>query len=298
MNWLLEPLHHEFLQRALLVCALVGFTNGFLSAYVVLRRMALLTDALAHTLFPGVVVGWMLFGLAPLGLLAGGLVAALLVALGGVLIGAGGRVKEEIAIGVLFTTVFALGLALVARAPGQIELGHYLFGNVLGVQDADLWTCYAISFAALATLITLQRPLLLMLLEPATAKSQGVPVGALGAVLVTVLVLCMLTALQAVGVILALSLLIAPAATVLLYSNDPRSLCWGGGALGALGACGGLLLSYWTDIPPGACIVLLLGSAFLISCIVSPRYGVASRWRTRRQHFHEASLARWGGGKS
>ncbi len=133
-----------------------------------------------------------------------------------------------------------------------------------------------------------------MLFEPSVARSQGVHVVALNYLLVTFLVLAMISSLQAVGVILALGLLVAPAATVYLFSDSCPALFWGGGIVGATGSCLGLLISYWLNIPAGACIVLLLGLTFFAAYICSPRYGVF-RHLFMRRHLHEESLLRWRG---
>jgi ABC-type Mn2+/Zn2+ transport system permease subunit len=292
MNWLLEPFHHEFMQRAFLACALIGFTNGFLSAFIVLRRLALMADALSHALLPGLAVGVMLFGLAPLSLFSGALVAALLVGLGAELISRSSRVKEETALAVLYTVAFSAGIVLLSFAPVRVDLHEYLFGNILGVSNADLWTTYGISFVTILTLVVLQRPLFLMLFDPSVAATQGVRVSLLNYVLITLLVLSMISSLQAVGVILALGLLVAPAATVYLLSDSCAALFWGGGVVGAFGSCAGLMISYWLNLPAGACIVLLLGLMFFAAFILSPRYGVLRRF-FNRGHLHKESLARW-----
>ena len=292
MNWLLEPFHHEFMQRALLGCALIGFTNGYLSAFIVLRRLALMADALSHSLLPGLAIGLLLFKVTPLSLFTGGLVAALLVALGSEIISRSSRIKEETALAVLYTLAFSAGIVLLSFAHVQVELEHYLFGNVLGLSNSDLWITYSISLIILPTLIAFQRPLLVMLFEPSVAKSQGINVLGFNYLLIVFLVLAMISSLQAVGVILALGLLVAPAATVYLFSDSCPALFWGGGVVGMLGSCGGLLISYWLNIPAGACIVLLLGLTFFAAYICSPRYGIFRKFFMRR-HLHEESLARW-----
>jgi ABC-type Mn2+/Zn2+ transport system permease subunit len=291
-TWLLEPFRHEFMQRALFGCALVGFTNGCLSTFIVLRRLALMADAMAHSLLPGLAVAILLFGLAPMGLFVGALVAALLVAAGTQLIARGSRVKEDTALGLLFACAFSLGIVLLSIAPVRVEVSHYLFGNILGLANSDLWIIYAISLLVLPALVALERPLFLMMFEPGIAASQGIRVGALNYFLVGALVLSMISSLQAVGVILALGMLIAPAATVYLFSDSFTTLFWGGGALGMATSCAGLMASYWLNLPSGACIVLLMGIVFLLSLLASPRYGILARW-FRQRHLHEASLARW-----
>jgi len=295
MNWLLEPFTHEFMQRALLGGAVIGFLNGFIGTFVVLRRMALMADSLSHSLLPGLAIGVMVFGLAPHGLFLGGLVAALLVALGAQLIARSSRLKEDTALAILYTMAFSLGLVLLTFVKTRVSLMHYLFGNILGLSNTDLWLSYGVALVAIPLLAALQRPLLLLLFEPAVARSQGVKVGALNVLLAVLLVLTMISSLQAVGVILMLGLLIAPAATVYLLCDSFPAMLWGGGAIGMVGAVLGLTLSYRiSNLPSGAAIVLALGVIFFAAYLFSPRYGVLRHLRQRR-HFHEESLARWPG---
>lgn len=293
MNWLLEPFREEFMQRALLGGALIGFTNGFLGAFVVLRRLALMADSLSHSLLPGLVIGVMIFGLAWEGLFFGALVAALFVALGAQLIARSSRLKEDTALGILYTVTFSIGLVLLTFVKVRVSLMHYLFGNILGLADSDLWISYAIALITVPSLAALQRPYLLTLFEPNVARSQGVRVGALNLLLVVLLVLTMISSLQAVGVILLLGLLLAPAATVYVLCDSFPAMLWGGGLIGMIGSVLGLLLSYHLpNLPSGAGIVLVLGAIFFAAYLFSPRYGILPRLLKRR-HFHEESLARW-----
>jgi ABC-type Mn2+/Zn2+ transport system permease subunit len=292
MNWLLEPFQFEFMQRALLGCMLMGFTNGFLSAFIVLRRMALLADALSHSLLPGLAIGAIFFGLAPLGLFSGALVAALLVVLGGLFLAQNSRLKEDTAVGALYIMAFALGIVLLKYSSVRVDLGHFLFGNILGLADADLWMMYGVSFFTIALLVAWQRPLLLVLFDATVAAAQGLPVRRLSYLLIGLTVLSMIASLQAVGVVLSLGLLILPAAAIYLWSDSFTWLAWGGGLLGLLGSVAGLFLSYWFNLPSGPAIVLVLGVVFLGSYLFSPRYGLFRRWHAPR-HLHHESLARW-----
>ena len=292
LRWLTEPFHYEFMQRALVGCVLVGFTNGFLSAFIVLRRLALLADALSHSLLPGLAIGAIFFGLAPLGLFSGAVVAALLVGIGGQLVARSSRLKDETAIGALYTVSFAVGIILLKYSSVPVDLTHFLFGNILGVSNSDLWIIYAVGALSAVSLVSFQRPLLLALFEPSVAASLGVPVARLNYLLITLIVLAMIASLQAVGVVLSVGLLVLPAATVYLLSDSYRALSWYGGLLGAAGACVGLLLSYWTDIPSGPAIVLVLGLVFVAALVFGPRYGVLARY-LRPGHRHGESLARW-----
>ena len=296
MNWLLEPFHHDFMLRAFMVCALIGFTSGFLSAVIVLRRLALMADALSHAVLPGVALGIILFGLTSASLFSGALVSALLVGLGAELISRNSRIKEETALAILYTMALAGGIVLLRFSPVRVDLEHYLIGNLLGVSSSDIWTIYSISALTIAILVLLQRPLFLILFDQSVAATQGVNVARLNYVLITLLVLSMISSLKAVGVILALGLLVAPAATVYMLSDSCAALFWGGGVVGLIGSCAGLWLSYWFDLPPGACIVLLLGLLFCLAYAFSPKYGLIRRF-IKRGHLHKESLARWAPGE-
>ncbi len=292
MNWITEPFSYEFMQRALLACVLVGFTNGFLGAYVVVRRLALMADALSHSLLPGLALAAIVVGLSPAGLLFGGLLAAVFVVLGGHLISRSSRVKEETAIAALYIVAFALGIAIIKYGGVKVSLDHFLFGNILGVGNTDLWTSYVITCVVLLVLVAFQRSLFLAIFEASVAKTLGIRVGWLLGVLIFLIVLAMVSSLQAVGVLLSLGLLILPAATVYLLSDRFGVMLWGGAALGVAGAVVGLLVSFWANIPSGPAIVLILGIVFLSAYLFSPKYGVLSRF-LRRRHLHEESLERW-----
>ena len=292
MSWLLEPFQYEFMHRALLACVLVGFTNGFLGAFVVVRRLALMADALSHSLLPGLALAAIVVGLSPAGLLLGGLLAAAFVALGGHLISRSSRVKEETAIAALYIVAFAIGIAIIKYANVKVSLDHFLFGNILGVGDSDLWTSYGITCVALVLLVAFQRSLLLTIFEASVARTLGIPTGILLGMLILLIVLAMVSSLQAVGVLLSLGLLILPAATIYLLSDSFDTMVWGGAALGTCGAVAGLMLSFWANIPSGPAIVLILGAVFLGAYLFGPRYGVLTR-ALKRRHLHEESLERW-----
>lgn len=292
MSFLLEPFDYEFMRRALAACVIIGFTNGFIGSFVVLRRLALMADALSHSLLPGLAIAAIVIGINPVGLLLGGLLAAIFVALGGHIIARSSRIKDETAIAALYIIAFGTGIALIKYARVRISLDHFLFGNILGVADSDLWLSYAVAICVLIPLAILQRPLLVALFEPSVAQTQGIRVGLLLGVLIVLIVLTMVASLQAVGVLLTLGLLILPAATIYLLSDSYALMSWGGGLLGMTGAVVGLLLSYWTNVPSGPMIVLVLGAAFVAAYLLSPRYGVLAR-HLQPKHLHDESLRRW-----
>ena len=291
---LTEPFGYAFMQRALLSCALTGFTNGFLGTFIILRRQALLADALSHSLLPGLAVAALLVGLSPGGLLLGGLVAALLVALGGEFMARNSRLKDETAVASLYILALALGIVLIRFARFKVDLSHFLFGNILGVGNGDLWISYGAAFLTLTTLVLFQRPLLLTLFDATVARASGIRVGWIETGLLTLTVLGLVASLQAVGVLLSLGLLILPAATAYLLTDSFTRMLWGGAFLGLVSSGGGLLISFFANIPSGPCIVLVMALLMGLAYLFSPRYGVLTRV-FRGSHFHEESLDRWEG---
>jgi ABC-type Mn2+/Zn2+ transport system permease subunit len=291
LDSLFQTLQETQIQRALFGAVLIGFTNGILSVFIVIRRLSLMADAISHSLLPGLAIALILFGASPSSLFVGAIVAAALVAFGTQIISNSSRIKEDTALGLLFACAFSLGQALLRFSPVHVAISDYLFGNILGMSNADLILIYSICWFLLPALVLLQRPLLLMLFEPSVAATQGVPVGALKYVLMGILVLAMTSSLQAVGIILALGTLIGPAATVYLFVDSFSALFWLSGLIGAVGAALGLFVSALTDLPAGACIVLVLSFFFFVAYVFSPKYGLLRKLGKR--HLHEQSLARW-----
>ena len=292
MNWLTEPFRHEFMQRALFGCALIGFTNGVLSAFIVLRRLALMADAMAHSLLPGVAIAIILFGLAPGNLFFGGLVAALLVGLGVQIISGSSRIKEDTSLGLLFACSFSLGLVLLSFSPSQVNVTHYLFGNILGLSDGDLWIIYLISFIVLPLLVMFQRPLLLLMFEPSVAASQGVLVRPLTYMLMGLLVLSMISSLasrwrgsrawnadRSCRDNLSLLRFIRRDVLGRRYSRHARLVH-------------GIVRFLLAQSSIGRLHRSRARRHFFAAYLFSPKYGVLSKF-LRRRHLHEESLARW-----
>jgi ABC-type Mn2+/Zn2+ transport system permease subunit len=294
MSFFTELWSQEFMRRALFGSVLIGMTNGLLGAFIILRRMSLMADALSHSMLPGLALGMLFFGLNPGGLFLGGQVAALFVALGAMLIARTSRLKEDTTLAILYTFAFAVGILIIGFLPSpKPDLKHYLFGDVLGMDNADLWTSYGVALAVIPGIVLFLRPLLLTIFDAAVARSQGVRVGLCQTILVVGIVLTMVSSARALGVILMLGLLVTPAATMYLLTDNFNRMMWGGGLLGAVAAVIGLILSYRVDsIPSGAAIVLVLFVFFLLALIGGPRYGLLVRLR-RTRHFHKESLERW-----
>lgn len=275
-------LSDPFFQRALLAAVLIGFTNGCFSGFVVLKRTALSVSALSHTMLPGIALAILLTGaLTQANAFIGALAAALLVGLGSVVVSRNSRVAQGTALAILYTTAFALGVAVLRYLSTAAELEEWLFGDIMGVSDSDLWMSFAIACLVLLSASIFFRPLLLTLFESNVAAAQGVPVRSMNYLFFLLLILALVASLQAVGCVLSVGLLVAPAATVSLLTNRTNLLFWGGGAIGALGSVGALCLAWYTGIPAGPAIVLVLGSLFLLAFLLSPRYGLIARLPTK-----------------
>jgi manganese/iron transport system permease protein/iron/zinc/copper transport system permease protein len=277
-----ELLSNPFYQRALAAAAFIGFTNGFFSGFVVLRRDALSVSALSHTMLPGIALGILATGaLTQWNAFAGALFAALLVGLGSVAVSRGNRIAQGTALAVLYTASFAVGVAVLPLLKTRQQLEDWLFGNIVAVGNADLAIAFATGVIILLTTSLLMRPILLTLFESNVAAAQGVPVRLMQYLLFGLLVLSLVSSLQAVGCVLSVGLLVTPAATVALLTDRTSALFWGGGAIGAIGSAGAVLLSASVGISPGPAIVILLGLLFVAAYLFSPRYGLLFTRRHR-----------------
>jgi len=275
MAMVLELLSSPFYQRALATAGFIGFANGFFSGFVILRRDALSVSALSHTMLPGIALGIFLTGaLSQWNAFLGALFAALLVGLGSVAVSRGNRVSQGTSLAVLYTASFAAGIALLPKLDTRQELEHWLFGDIIAVGNADIWIAFAIGAVTLLITNLLMRPILLTLFEPNVAAAQGVNVRFIQYLIFGLLVLSLVSSLQAVGCVLSVGLLVTPAATVSLLTDRTSALFWGGGLVGGIGSIAAVLLSGPLGISPGPAIVIVLGVLFVLAYLFSPKYGL------------------------
>ncbi len=272
-DFLAEPIA----RRALLACLMIGFANGFVSAFVVLRKSALKIGTLSHALLPGIALAVLMVGLTQWSALAGAVFAAMIVGLGSIFLSRTSRLDQDTSMGILYTTAFAGGYLILTQLNVRQKLDEWLFGSIVGMADSDLWIAFGISVVAVLALTALQRPLLIYLFEPNIAASLGVPVRFLNYATFGITILVLISSLQAVGCILSVGLMVAPAATVYLLTNNARTLFWGGGIIGGLGSVAAFFISYPLGWSVSSTIILVLGSLFLLAYIFSPRYGLFSR---------------------
>ena len=277
LDWLTEPLQHPFNQRAILAALLIGLTNGYASAFVVLKKSALKVGSLSHALLPGIAVAVWVAGLHEWSAFLGALFAALFIGLGSLAVSRSSRLDQDSSLAILYTAAFSGGIILLRRLRVTQQIDEWLFGNIMGLRDGDLWTTFWISCAALSLLTALHRPLLMTLFDAEVAATLGVPVRALNYLLLAVLIVVLIASLQAVGCMLALGLLVTPAATIYLLTDSTNTLFWGGSLLGGLASAAAVLIGWHLNLEQGPTIVLVLGSVFLVAFLFSPKYGLLKK---------------------
>jgi manganese transport system permease protein len=287
MQALTDLLSYPQMQRSLLAGLIFGFTNGYFSACVVLKRGALVAGSLSHALLPGIVLGVLVAGgLTAWSSFLGALFAALIVVLASLAVSRISRLDHGTVMAVIFTIAFAVGLILFGSLPAgvrsTVRLEDYLIGDLLVLDATDVWVAFIVGMLTVGLCTAWQRTILLTLFEPSVAAAQGIPVRVINAMIMALLVLVMVSSLRAMGCMLSLGLVVAPGATVFLFTNNIRAMFWGGGVLGALSAVGGMIIADQTNITAGAAITGLLGAAFLLALILSPKSGF--RWSRRPAH--------------
>ncbi|ASU58664.1 MULTISPECIES: metal ABC transporter permease [Nocardiopsis] len=277
-EWFTVPLGFDFVRRALLVSVVAGVACAVLSCWMTLVGWSLMGDAVSHAVLPGVVLSY-LFGLP---FAVGALVfGAGSVALIGV-VNRTSRVKEDAVIGVVFTAMFALGLVLVSRVPSQTDLGHILFGNVLGVSDTDIWQVLVLAGVVLAVVWYKHRDLTLYAFDPVHAHAVGINPRLLETLLLGLLSVTVVVALQAVGIILVVAMVIVPGATAYLLTDRFERMLVISAAVAVAAAVAGVFLSFHLNVSTGGAIVLAQSSAFTLAYLFSPRQGVLRRRRAAR----------------
>ena len=262
MHWLTDPLQYAFFNRALIAVVLVSVLCALVGAWVVLRGLSYIGDAMSHAVFPGIVAAFLTKG----NLLVGALIAAVLTALGIGAVSNRSGLKQDSAIGIVFVGMFALGVVLLSRAPTfTTDLSNFLIGNPLGVSADDLWGALLVTVLVGGLLTAIQKELLLASFDPTEARTVGLPVTRLNNLLLVLIGLVVVLTVQLVGTTLSVSLLITSSAAARLLSRSLRTMMLLAAALGILGGVGGLYASYYLDTAPGATIVLVNTAIFLLA---------------------------------
>ena len=270
INWLLDPLTHEFMRRALMVSALVGGVCGLLSCYMTLKGWALMGDAVSHAVMPGVVVAYALGLPFSLGAFVFGVGSVALIGF----IKQKSRIKEDTVIGLVFTGFFALGIVLVSKIKSNIDLMQILFGSPLGISQSDVNQTLIISFVVIFILLLFRKDLMLYCFDAKHARSIGINTGILHYLLLTLLSLSAVVGLQTVGIILVVAMLITPGATAYLLTDRFDKMTLLAVVSSSFSSVLGVYISYWSDIETGGSIVLVQTLIFLIAFLFAPKYGI------------------------
>ncbi|MFO7684254.1 MAG: metal ABC transporter permease [Chloroflexota bacterium] len=270
MDWLLDPLQYSFIIRALLAAVIVGVVCSVLGAYVVLRGMAFFGDALAHTILPGVVIAFLIGW--PLAV--GALIFGVLTAVGIGLLTERGTLKEDTAIGVVFAGFFALGVALLSTSGNYtVDLAHFLFGNLLGVTQADLWTTAVLGAIVLLTIFLFYKEFLVMSFDPILAVTLRLPTTFLRYLLLILIAVTIVVSLQVVGIALMLAMFVTPAATASLLTRRLPTMMAVAALIGAFSGVAGVYASFYLNVASGPAVVLVATTIFVLVFLFAPGRG-------------------------
>ena len=274
LDVLLEPLQLGFMQRGLVAAILVGVVCAVMGAFVVLRGLAFIGDAVSHAAFPGLVIAFLL----GIPLYIGGAVAAVATALAIGWVARKGRLRFDTAVGVLFAGMFALGIALFSSIDDYVaDLFSYLLGNVLGITTGDIVQVAVLGAIVLAIVFVFRKEFLYASFDPAGAAASGLPVQWLDYLLLALIGVTIVVSIQTVGIILVVAMLVTPAATAELLVDRFWDLVRVAIVVAVFAAVVGLYLSYYLNIASGASIVLVETLCFAVALLVSPNAGSLSR---------------------
>jgi manganese/iron transport system permease protein len=272
LETLIEPLQYSFMQRSLMEAIIVGVICAVVGSYLMVQRLALLGDAISHSVLPGLAVAFLLNINIFIGAFIAGLISTLCINI----IRTRSHIKEDAAMGIVFSAFFALGITLITviQKDNKIDLNHFLFGNILGVTFDDVRDTFIIAIVVLLITIALYKELLFYTFDKLGAQAVGLPVNLLDLGLTILIGLTIVASLKAVGVILVLSLLITPAATAYLLVNRLHQVMLLGVGIGVFSSISGMYLSYFYNLPSGPAIVLVASGLFVLAFLFSPSQGI------------------------
>lgn len=282
IDWLLDPLQYAFMQRSLVVALLVGVICSVVGSYLMVQRLALLGDAISHSLLPGLAIAFLLGINIFIGAFIAGVISTVIIAW----IHQRSPIKEDAAMGIVFSAFFAFGIVLITviQKDNKIDLNHFLFGNILGVTLGEVRDTAIITALVLLSVFLLYKELLFYSFDPQGAQASGLPIGLLNSGLMILIALTVVASMKVVGVILVLALLITPGATAYLLVPRLHQVMLLGAAIGVFSSISGMYLSYYFNLPSGPAIVLVVSGLFALAFLFSPSYGVLTQPRSSGQN--------------
>ena len=272
-TYLLEPLSYDFMQRALLIAILVGAVSAVLSCFLVLKGWSLMGDAISHAVLPGIVIAYVI----GLPIAIGAFVAGLFAAISTGYLKDNSRIKEDTAMGIVFTDMFAIGLVMFSRIETDQHLSHILFGDMLGVTWGDLIETAVIAIGTLVIILAKRCDFLLYTFDPQHARAIGLRVPLLHYGLLAMLSITIVASLQAVGIILVVAMLIAPGAIGFLLAKRFETMLMIAVGVSVGAGILGTLISYAINGATGPCIVLIQAAVFLLALFFAPGTGLLRR---------------------
>ena len=284
---LLQHLTEPWALRALAASSMVGIMCGVLGCFIVLRNMALIGDALSHAILPGVVAAYVLGLGTTLGFFGGAAIAGLLTAVAITWIQRNVKTKNDAAIGIIFTAMFSIGvigISRISRRPGaHIDLKDFLFGNVLGVGNEDLYLTAAITIYVLISVAIFYRYLFITTFQPVIAETMGISSSTVHYFLMLLLSFAVVASLSTVGVILVVAMLVTPASTALLLTDRLHKVLVLAALFGLLSAVGGMVMAMVLELPPGPAMAVMATILYLIAVFFSPHKGLVFRFFQKRK---------------
>lgn len=286
MEFLQAIQQYEFLQKALFTSVVVGIICGVVGSFIILRGMSLMGDAISHAVLPGVALSYA-FGI---NFFVGAVITGVLTAIGIGYVSQNSRIKNDTAIGILFTSAFALGIVLVTILQSSTDLYHILFGNVLAVRPSDMWITVGIGVIVILTVYAFYKELLLTSFDPTIAAAYGLPNKLIHYMLMTLLTLVTVASLQTVGIVLVVAMLITPAATAYLLTDRLWVMICLAAGFGMVSSIVGLYFSFTYNLASGATIVIVATVFFLLAFLFSRKYGIV--WRSILARQKRAQLSK------
>ena len=283
---LIEPfVAYSFMRRALVACLALSLGSGPIGVFLVLRRMSLMGDAMSHAILPGAAVGFLVAGFSLWAMGAGGLIAGLAVA---VLAGAVSRattLKEDASLAGFYLISLAIGVLIVSKKGSNVDLLHVLFGTILAVDNASLILVASITSLTLIVLALIYRPLIVECFDPGFLRAAGGGGSAFHIAFLILVVLNLVSGFQALGTLMAVGLMMLPAAAARLWASEVWSLSLVAIAIGFISGIAGLLASYHFNLPSGPAIVLIAGLQYLLSVVLGSRGGLMKQYFPQ-PHYH------------
>lgn len=264
----------EFMRRALVGSFALAFGAPPIGVFLMLRRMSLIGDAMAHAILPGAAIGFLIAGLSLFAMASGGLIAGFLIALGAGLIARATPLKEDASLAALFLVSLALGVTIVSVKGSNVDLMHFLFGSVLAVDDPTLLLILGVTSVSLIVLALIWRPLVLECADPGYLRAVSRSGGPAHLAFLALVVMNLVGGFQALGTLLAVGIMMLPAIISRFWARDITGMIGVAVVAAAISGYAGLLISYHADLPSGPVIILVAGALYALSVIAGPVGGL------------------------